>query len=147
MKPFKVYKWKIFGWYVMASRKRIRFYPAPRKDNEVGRAMNTLRDQRYKTRNGCCEICGQHYPKGSMQMHHVLPYAVFVQYARETWNLLMLCPRCHFIVHHDIPMQTNMMLRTANSHGVDLERDYHHSAVQFWDKKQAVLESKTNKKQ
>jgi len=74
-------------------------------------------------------------------MHHILPYAIFPRLIRKKWNLMMLCPRCHFIAHHDIPMQTKMMQRIAYLHGVNLEKEYHRSAVGFWNKKQEIREA------
>lgn len=141
MKLIKIYKWKIFGWHVLASRKNIRYYPASRNDSVTARTMRMQRDRRYKKHKGCCEMCGEQYPKETMQMHHILPYAIFPLFIRKKWNLMMLCPRCHFLVHHDIPVQTKMMQRVAYLHGVNLEQEYHRSAVGFWNKKQEVREA------
>ena len=141
MKLIKIYKWKIFGWHLLASRKNIRYYPASRSDSVTARTMRNLRNQRYNKHKGCCELCGEQYPKESMQMHHVLPYAIFPRFIRKKWNLMMLCPRCHFLVHHNIPMQMNMMQRMAYRHGVNLEQGYHRAAVGFWDKKQEIREA------
>ncbi len=101
--------------------------------------MTELRNGRYKKRKGCCEACGKHYEKHELQMHHILPYAVFPSLRTKKWNLLMLCKRCHYLVHHNIVWQMEQMQATAQQHNVNLQKEYRLSAVRRWQENHQTI--------
>lgn len=126
-----------FGWNIYLSRERLRLMPVSNgRGNGLARRIRELRNRRWNKRKGRCELCGNVSPKESMSLHHILPYAEFPAFAKTHWNLLMLCPCCHFLIHHDLPRQTRLMEQTARQHGINLEYEYSHVAVQRWTEKQ-----------
>lgn len=136
MKP-KTYNLKAFGWHIYASRERLRFAPmSNQRGNGLARRLRELRNNRYKKKHGCCELCGQPHEKSAMSLHHILPFGEFPNLSTRKWNLLMLCPRCHFVVHVNLFAQVRLMERTARQHGIDLEREYQRAAAQRWTEKQ-----------
>lgn len=136
MKP-RIYKFRLFGWRIFASRQKWRLMPPRGERGKATRSkMREVRNQRYRQTGGCCEACGRHFDKDAMELHHILPYASFVRYARKKWNLMLLCPRCHFIAHHNLAWQWQMMQRTANQHGIDLAAECRRAASHYWKKLQ-----------
>ena len=126
-----------FGWNIYLSRERLRIMPVSNKrGNGLARWLRELRNRRWNKRLGHCELCGNVLPKESMSLHHILPYADFPLLATRRWNLLMLCPCCHFLVHQDLPRQTRLMERTARQHGINLEQVYRQTALSRWEAKQ-----------
>lgn len=126
-----------FGWNIYLSRERLRLVPVSKqRGNGLARRLRELRNRRWNKRHGQCELCGQPYEKEVMSIHHILPYADFPQLATRRWNLLMLCPCCHFLIHQDILQQTRLMEQTARQHGINLEKVYHQAALSRWTAKQ-----------
>ena len=51
----------------------------------------------YVERGGICEICGNKYPLNNLQLHHKILKS---KNGRDIDNnLLLLCPKCHNIIH------------------------------------------------
>lgn len=126
-----------FGWNIYLSRERLRIMPVSKqRGNGLARRMRELRNRLWNKRHGQCELCGNVLPKESMSLHHILPYADFPQLATRRWNLLMLCPCCHFLIHQDLPRQTRLMEQTARQHGINLEQVYRQTAITRWTAKQ-----------
>lgn len=98
--------------------------------------IRDMRNRRFRKRDGMCEICHEPYDKTAFQMHHILPFSVFPTLALKHWNLIMLCPRCHFMIHANPLQQIQLMERTARQHNINLEYEYSHVAVQRWTEKQ-----------
>ena len=71
-----------------------------------------------------------------MSLHHILPYADFPLLATRRWNLLMLCPRCHFLLHTNLLQQTRLMEQAARQHGINLEQAYLQAAISRWEDKE-----------
>lgn len=46
----------------------------------------------------CQAFSGKH--EKVFERHHILPRSLFHQYETETWNLVNLSPRAHFVAHH-----------------------------------------------
>ena len=133
----KTIKWKLFGWHLYASRERLRFMPiSNNRGNGLSRRLRELRNRRFNRKHGCCEQCGQQFDKASFQMHHILPLSEFPNFAKKTWNLMMLCPRCHYIMHNDFTQQMQLMQKTAQQHGINLQREFHTAATRRWNEKQ-----------
>lgn len=137
------------GWHLYLSRVRLvkeERAKAYRKGRDgLARRMRELRNRRYRQTHGCCEACGQHCEKRSMQMHHLLPYIQFSHQARKPWNLLMLCPRCHFIVHSDLTWQMDLMQRVASDHGIDLRREFRKASEARWKAKEEQYHGQNDK--
>ena len=128
---------RILGYHFYMSREKLRIVPVSnRRGTGLVRRLKELRNRRYKKRNGCCEACGQHYEKHEFQMHHILPYAVFPSLTAKKWNLLMLCKRCHYLIHHNIVWQIELMEHTARQHNINLEQEFNHAAIARWTDKQ-----------
>ena len=126
-----------FGWNIYLSRERLRLMPVSNnRGNGLARRLRELRNRRWNKRHGQCELCGNVLPKESMSLHHILPYADFPSFAKTHWNLLMLCPRCHFLLHTNLLQQTRLMEHTARQHGINLEQVYHQAALTRWEAKQ-----------
>jgi len=124
---------KIFGWHLYASREKLRIRRAATvhyRGNLTNR-MRELRNRRYN-KNGCCESCGEHGEKEQFQMHHILPFATFPQLARKNWNLIMLCPRCHYMIHNNPVWNAGLMQQIARKHNIDIEREYRHALTDRW---------------
>ena len=136
MKPLHCHL-QAFGWNIYLSRERLRIMPVSNnRGNRLARRLRELRNRRWNKRHGQCELCGNVLPKESMSLHHILPYAEFPLLATRRWNLLMLCPCCHFLIHQDLPRQTHIMEHTARQHGINLEQVYHQAALSRWEAKQ-----------
>lgn len=136
MKPLHCHL-QAFGWNIYLSRERLRIMPVSNsRGNRLARRLRELRNRRWNKRHGQCELCGNVLPKESMSLHHILPYADFPLLATRRWNLLMLCPCCHFLIHQDLPRQTHLMEHTARQHGINLEQVYHQTALSRWEAKQ-----------
>ena len=127
-------KLKIWGWYIYLSRKRQYLIPHTngRKTSNLHK-MRQLRNSRYSQTKGCCELCGNHYGKENFEMHHILPYKDFPQFARKVWNVMMLCPHCHFVMHKNVVLNSASMQRVAREHGVDLDRECRRAAESRWE--------------
>ena len=129
---------KFFGWHLYASREKLRLVPVNNcRGNGLSRRIKELRNRRYRQRRGCCEQCGQAYDKAAFQMHHILPFHEFPGLARKAWNMIMLCPRCHYILHSDVTQQMVIMQRVAREHGINLQQEFHAAAARCWQEKQA----------
>ena len=99
----------------------------------LGKRMRELRNTRYHQTGGCCEHCGKPFPKEAMQMHHILPYVTFPKFARQHYNVIMLCPRCHYIIHKDLMWQMDLIQKVAREHNVELRNHFRRSAENRWD--------------
>ena len=133
----KIFKFSFFGWFFYFCKEKLVFQYA----NQPGRAglknrMNQLRNRRYRRKKGCCEHCGQHFDKNKLQMHHIFQYSKFPKWKRENWNVIMLCPQCHYLYHNDITLQVKAMQRTAEARGFDLKAVCYQAAMKKW--KEAV---------
>ena len=106
---------KVFGWRIYFSR-----YPMKRR----------------------CQICGQHCESSQMEMHHILPVAGFPSLAKDTTNMMLLCRRCHFLVHHDPTLNMMLMSRFAVQKGINLSKRYHCIAAKLWIAMQAAQQKK-----
>lgn len=136
MKP-RHHQLRILGYNIYFSRERLRLVPVSNnRGNGLARRLRELRNRRWNKRHGQCELCGNVLPKESMSLHHILPYADFPLLATRRWNLLMLCPCCHFLIHQDLPRQTRLMEQTARQHSINLEQVYHQAALSRWEAKQ-----------
>lgn len=128
---------RFLGYHLYMSRERLRLVPVSNtRGNGLSRRLKELRNRRWNKRHGQCELCQQHADKQSMSLHHILPYSEFPHLAKTPWNLLMLCPRCHFLLHVNLPRQMQLMQRTARQHGINLEQEYNHAAHTRWTDKQ-----------
>lgn len=129
---------KIFGWFIYASREKLRFrLDYVQNRGNLSARLKGLRNRRYKKLKGCCETCGRPGEKEQFQLHHILPYATFPELAKKDWNLVMLCPCCHYFIHNNPLWQSQMMQRVAREHGINLEQVYRRSLSQRWSVIQA----------
>ena len=133
------FKLKIFGWYIYLSPKRMKTYhPQLKACNHVSlaRRVKEIRNRRYKTTRGCCEGCGEQHEKTHFEIHHILPLNEFPQLARKDWNLMMLCRRCHYMVHHNPLWSVELMQKVAKPHGIDLCTELRRATSLRWQEKQ-----------
>lgn len=140
---------KVAGWHIyVCNKRRQNISPSTaRKSSSSDHKLKALRNNRYRHTKGCCEVCGQHCEKTELQMHHILPYRDFPDLKRKKWNLLMLCPHCHFLIHHNLVWNVEMMQQAARRHSIDLGRAYKRIAANRWeqsnnDKKETSKEQK-----
>lgn len=117
---------KLWRWHIYISPVRLYVIPCSRSNRGVGiaRRMKTLHNRRYKSTDGCCELCGKHFEYDQMQMHHILPLAEFPRFGRKHWNVLMLCRHCHYMIHKNPVVNMEQMQRVASKHGVDMNREF-----------------------
>lgn len=129
----KIYRFKILRWHFYFSRAHLNvFYAHQPGRRALVRRMHELRNRRYKQTDGCCETCGDRYDIKRFQMHHVFPYSGFPQWQRKPWNVIMLCPRCHYIIHADPTMQVRLMERVARERGMNLQHECRGAAERMW---------------
>lgn len=138
---------RVFGWRIYFSR-----YPMKRRTTSTirsakqrqkkGRHICKKKAQRYRQLGGRCQICGQHCESGQMEMHHILPVAGFPGLAKDTTNMMLLCRRCHFLVHHDPTLNMMLMSRFAVQKGINLSKRYHCIAAKLWIAMQAAQQKK-----
>ena len=139
---WKVINCKLFGWHFYASPRRLFILPPPmRRSVGLRRRLIELGNQRYKKNGGCCEECGQHFDRKDLQMHHILPWYVFPKLREEKWNLLLLCPRCHYMEHHNPLLQAKHMEVVARQHSVELEKNYRKVINNRWEETQRRKET------
>lgn len=86
----------------------IHFYISSRRLKNPGRerirqrakhAIEAIKRQRYRQRGGCCEVCGQKYPRKRLEMHHIAPISERPDLVDKSTNLLMVCRACHMQLH------------------------------------------------
>ena len=126
---------KLFGWRIFFDFDREDEIQSKRKRrSRLCQQIKELRNRRYRKTNGCCEMCGQHFDKDKMQMHHVMPFSLFPQWSRKSWNLMLLCPRCHWQMHFNALINSEAMQRTATSHGFNLRRELQRATDRRWER-------------
>lgn len=138
----KKFKFKLFGWYIYFSRKRLKNRCPQLKvvnHNVLAERMKQVKNVRYKSNGGCCEVCGKHMEMKQMQMHHVLPHNEFPMYVRKEWNLMMVCRRCHYMIHHNPFWAIDLMQNVANRHGINLQMELRMATAQRWQEKEERL--------
>lgn len=129
----ETFYWKLFGWFVYASRIKLHVFPAKQAGrNSVLPKMRQVKNTRYREKKGCCESCGKHFDKSEMQMHHIMPFNEFPQWKRKPWNLMMLCPKCHYLIHRNLLKQVELMQRVANKKCINLQQAYQQAAINKW---------------
>ena len=130
---------KLFGWRIFFDFDREETCHAKRQSrSNLSRRMKELRNHRYHEKKGCCEMCGQHFEKSELQMHHVLPHKAFPQWARKHWNVMMLCRRCHWQIHFNTMLNIQAMKRTATARGIDLSREFYYATARRWQENQTM---------
>ena len=115
----RIFKFRIFGWFLLLSRTHAKIVVSE-QSRKCRWRMRELRRKHYRQTNGCCEHCGRHLSEKEFQMHHVFQYSKFPKWARKSWNVLMLCPRCHYMYHNNIVLQVRTMERIALQQGIDM---------------------------
>lgn len=129
------FKFHIFGWFVYASRKKMfLLVPKPCRGQGYRNRMRQIRKSRYRNTGGCCEHCGQHFDIKQLEMHHIMPISDFPKLGRKSWNVLMLCPRCHYLMHKNPVIQAAVMQRTAADHSVNIAQAYQRIVTRQWQK-------------
>lgn len=124
---------KLLGWHIYVSRLRLRLMPpATGRGRRIAFRLRELRNRRYNRRRGHCEICGETFGKEVMQMHHILPFREFPSLAQKHWNLLMLCPCCHFRIHKNPIEAVGHMQRVARKYNIDIDSGFRSSAMRRW---------------
>ena len=144
----KKFKFKLFGWYIYFSRMRLKtFHPQLKvvSQNCLKNFMSHVKNFRYESNGGCCEACGEHMGMDQIQMHHILPYNEFPAFARKEWNLLMLCHRCHYMIHHNPVWSVELMEQVACKQGIDLQREFRLATAQRWQEREKARMSEQNK--
>jgi hypothetical protein len=48
-----------------------------------------------RERGKMCEACSAQFPRQQLQIHHILETRIYPEFARERFNVLVLCSRCH----------------------------------------------------
>ena len=141
----KIYRFKIFRWHFYFSRAHLNVFYAHQPGRlSLARRMRELRNRRYRQTKGCCEVCGEWHTVKEFQMHHAFPFGKFPQWRRKYWNVVMLCPHCHYIIHADPTMQMELMKRVARKRGINLQRECRSVAEQMWHDLQEKTPRETN---
>ena len=84
-----------------------------------------IKEKLWEREQGCCMMCGKQIGKFcNSQIHHVLPYARFPEFATNKENLLLLCRDCHKEIHTNPFLDCNLQQNTARKLGVKL-KDYY----------------------
>lgn len=124
MKPFK--------WMVRIGK--LRFYitynfrlkNSQIRDNEKKLFdLVPIKEKLWEKEQGHCMMCRKTISKfHHSQIHHVLPYARFPEFATNKENLLLLCRDCHKEIHTNPFLDCNLQQNTARKLGVKL-KDYY----------------------
>lgn len=124
MKPFK--------WMVRIGK--LRFYitynfrlkNSQIRDNEKKLFdIVPIKEKLWEKEQGHCMMCRKTISKfHHSQIHHVLPYARFPEFATNKENLLLLCRDCHKEIHTNPFLDCNLQQNTARKLGVKL-KDYY----------------------
>ena len=140
--------WNIGKWYILLADFKPKLLNSTRVTRSacMGARLAMLRNRLYRRNSGCCEMCHQHFEKGDMQMHHILPFAVFPELARKKWNVTMLCPRCHYLIHHNPVREMQAMQYVASQHGVNLVAAFDRSSRQKYNQMKADRMNRVNSK-
>lgn len=59
-----------------------------------------------------CAICGS---CDSLEVHHIISMAVLPQLKLDNNNLILLCSRCHKLVHNNIISSTNLIQKVKRT--------------------------------
>ena len=91
------------------------------KERQVGFSRKRWYDEVKKAlvdeRGSRCEFCGS---SDELRYHYVLPYNEFPDLEFEKRNIMLLCDRCHRVVHRNPFLQADMIKEKAS----ELEIDY-----------------------
>lgn len=84
-----------------------------------------IKEKLWEKEQGHCMMCRKTISKfHHSQIHHVLPYAKFPEFAMNKENLLLLCRDCHKEIHMNPFLDCNLQQNTARKLGVKL-KDYY----------------------
>ena len=84
-----------------------------------------IKEKLWEKEQGHCMMCRKTISKiHHSQIHHVLPYARFPEFATNKENLLLLCRDCHKEIHTNPFLDCNLQQNTARKLGVKL-KDYY----------------------
>lgn len=93
-------KIKIGKTYIYISKCRMK--PRNQFDDLRRNKQNKLTRKKiriYEKNDGCCELCGSHFPLSKLQIHHIRPVNLYPELISKESNLRLLCAECHVKVH------------------------------------------------
>ena len=90
------------------------------------RRMIEIKDALREECGDRCQRCGEPFGKTRFaQVHHVLPFARFPEYAGDRRNMLLLCAQCHQALHNNpFRMVSDMQDKAAELGLGDISRVY-----------------------
>lgn len=59
-----------------------------------------------------------------LNIHHVLPYGRFPQFANDPRNMIAVCPKCHKEIHDNPFLMCEMIKAKAEELNVDYKEKY-----------------------
>jgi hypothetical protein len=77
---------------------------------------------------------------GSVEKHHILPVAIFPEYKHESWNIIVVEPKAHYLLHYllfksirdrSCIYSFNQMRRVSKSRGITNCRLYQAVRIEF----------------
>lgn len=84
-----------------------------------------LKERLWRKQGHKCMMCGKEIRKyGHSQLHHVLPYQRFPQFATDIRNVMLLCNDCHDEIHGNPFLDCKMQTEKAEELGINL-KDYY----------------------
>lgn len=75
-------------------------------------AWKRKRSEIQKLYNNRCAICGS---AEKCETHHIIPLSVLPQLKLDNNNLILLCSRCHKLVHNNIISSTNLIQKVKRT--------------------------------
>lgn len=118
-KMFKFWNWRIYITHNIRLRNR-------EKRDYMRDIFNTkcFRKHCYERSGHKCEICGKEITYQEAQLHHILPFHKFQQFAMDERNMQILCNSCHNGIHTDPYKEIRQMEEKAKEFGINL-KDYY----------------------
>lgn len=113
--------------YITLSSCRTKLRLSDRLMSQSARAkLHNMRLTMYNEQAGVCPHCGKFFDIKQMDMHHVLPYAMFTELRYKRENILLLCKDCHKYIHMNPYLNIQLIESKAKQLNIDLTQFYNH---------------------
>ena len=114
-------KWKLWGLWFCVSNCRIKKRGSRPEDLDL-KKQNRMR--LYEQQGHRCAMCGREFEYRQLQLHHILPWRVFLEYRYDLRNMVEVCNDCHNSIHKNPYKNLAMQEEKAKELGINLS-DYY----------------------
>lgn len=114
--------WHVLGLYFTISNCRVK--KRNFRSRLDGKKMWHEKQRLMELSDGRCTLCHARLSLRTAELHHVLPYTRFEDFANDERNLMLLCHDCHKEIHCNPWRNAHLMQQKAQELGIDLDERY-----------------------